>query len=131
MTSVARTRSRRALSIDLRAPMPLYDSLAAVYDRWLSGDDAAVACLGFYVSEIQADASPVLELGAGTGRISRALARQGVRLIGIDVSLAMLRSASSEGESGLPGPSLVCGVFKRLPFVDSSIRTAILPMRTI
>lgn len=111
--------------------MRLYDPLATVYDRWLSGDDAAAACAGFYLSEIQADAAPVVELGVGTGRIARQLARQGVRVIGVDVSLAMLQSTSRQSDSSLLPLSLVCGVFERLPFVESSIRTVILPMRTV
>src|SRR5882757_8867568 len=58
---------------------------------------------------------PVLELGCGTGRISRPLARAGVGLVGIDRSAAML--------ARLRAPKrlrLVRGDIRHLPFAPAT-----------
>jgi SAM-dependent methyltransferase len=117
--------------------LPLYDDLASVYDRWLSGDEAAGPCLDFYLSELRDETGPVLELGVGTGRIGRALAAAGVATVGLDVSAGMLaraRRAVVTSPAGLPAtgrPTFVRGVFQRLPFATGSFAAVILPMRTV
>lgn len=50
-------------------------------------------------------ASSILELGCGTGRISRALAKAGCRVTGIDISLEMLKQA---GNHSLNPQSFIC-----------------------
>src|SRR5690606_18628326 len=48
----------------------------------------------FYVDEVERlGGGPVLELGAGTGRVSRRLAESGAEVIGVDASVAMLEAA--------------------------------------
>ena len=68
-----------------------YEGFAPVYDAWASDmtDD-----IDFYV-ELARDADgPVIELAAGTGRISIPIVeRTGKRVIGIDLSPAMLEHA--------------------------------------
>ncbi len=49
--------------------------------------------LRFYVALARAAKGPVLELGAGTGRVTLALARAGVNVVGIDQSAGMLEQA--------------------------------------
>lgn len=49
--------------------------------------------LEFYVELARAARGPVLELGAGTGRVTLALARAGVQVVGVDRSKAMLAVA--------------------------------------
>lgn len=116
------------------AQPPLYDDLAAVYDRWLTGDGSAEACLTFYREQMVGDAGPVLELGCGTGRILWAITGLGVPTIGLDLSMAMLRLVHTSRpavQSLGGGPPIVCAEFQQLPFVDASFSTVALPMRTI
>jgi SAM-dependent methyltransferase len=49
--------------------------------------------LEFYVDLARAARGPVLELGAGTGRVTLALARAGVQVVGVDRSAPMLAQA--------------------------------------
>jgi SAM-dependent methyltransferase len=46
-----------------------------------------------------APAGPVLELGCGSGRVTCALARDGVRVVGLDLSAPMLRRAAERVEA--------------------------------
>ncbi len=115
---------------------PLYDLLSGVYDRWLTGDEAAQPCLAFYVDELRDGAGPVLELGVGTGRISRALSSAGVGVVGLDASMEMLRHGRAAQRADQPPPTsdgaaAVCGLFERLPFAGGAFATVILPMRTL
>jgi SAM-dependent methyltransferase len=64
--------------------------IADVYDLWSADMQADVP---FYVSEAVEHGGPVLEVGAGTGRVSVAIARAGVDVVGIDLSPAMLDRA--------------------------------------
>jgi SAM-dependent methyltransferase len=115
----------------------IYDGIASIYDRWLTGDEAAQPCLEFYLDEMSDEAGPVLELGIGTGRISQGLAGEGItNVVGIDASMEMLRrsrSAQSVNKSAT-SPAVaraVCGLFERLPFADRSFTAVVLPMRTL
>ena len=68
--------------------MSEYDVWAADYDQWASEmtEDAP-----FYVDLARDAEEPIVELGAGTGRIAIPIAREtGKRVIGIDNSPAML-----------------------------------------
>jgi SAM-dependent methyltransferase len=55
-----------------------YDSVEALVD------------VPFYVEEAKRAGGPVLELGCGTGRVSREIARTGIDVVGIDSSPSML-----------------------------------------
>ena len=68
---------------------------------------------------------PVLELGCGTGRVTRPLARAGIDVIGIDRSGAMLeRLRIAHPKSRIP---VVRGDIRALPFPDASFRMVIAP----
>lgn len=61
----------------------------------------------------------LLELGVGTGRIAFPVLAAGCQVVGIDISLEMLRAAQREGNSELlPRLSLVQGDITDLPFAD-------------
>jgi len=112
----------------------VYDRLAAVYDRWLSGDETAAACLEFYRGVLPAEDRDVLELGCGTGRIAAALAEDGRRrVVGLDGSMAMLELARSRlAAADLAGEArLVAGQLDLLPFEAETFDAVLLPMRTI
>lgn len=68
----------------------------ALYERPLYYDHAYKRHnqdLAFYVALARRARGPVLELGAGTGRVSLALARAGIDVVGIDQSRDMLEQA--------------------------------------
>jgi SAM-dependent methyltransferase len=66
-----------------------YDIIAEIYNvdmgRNLPFDDVR-----FYLDQCRANPGPVLELGCGTGRVLRPLARAGIEVFGIDRSVPML-----------------------------------------
>ena len=57
--------------------------------------------------------SRILELGCGTGRISRALAANGHSVIGLDISLSMLKRAGATHHEK-NSPSYVCMDMSRM-----------------
>jgi SAM-dependent methyltransferase len=67
-----------------------YEQLGPLYDRWCAGVDHDVA---FYVLACEEAAGPIIELGAGSGRIAVELARHGHRVIALDAAPAMLAQA--------------------------------------
>jgi demethylmenaquinone methyltransferase/2-methoxy-6-polyprenyl-1,4-benzoquinol methylase len=58
--------------------------------------------------------SRVVDVGCGTGDLSRMLAHRGLRALGVDLSLGMLRAAPS-------GPVLVQADALRLPVADGAV----------
>jgi SAM-dependent methyltransferase len=67
-----------------------YERLGPLYDRWCAGVDHDVA---FYVLACEGAGGPIVELGAGSGRIAVELARHGHRVVALDASPAMLAQA--------------------------------------
>ena len=66
-------------------------SFADVYDQWYSTITDPDATARFLADRCQSPT--VVELGVGTGRLVAALQRQGLQVIGIDTSLAMLSAS--------------------------------------
>jgi SAM-dependent methyltransferase len=90
----------------------LYDNWADIYDRvyaYLNYDTP------FYVQQAAASDGPVLELGCGTGRVSIAMARADVEVIGVDVSLRMVEAATRKAKAA--------GVSGNCHFVQGDMRT--------
>ncbi len=83
----------------------------------------------FWTSLARAAASPVLELGCGTGRVTAPLARAGADVIGVDFSSAMLARARGRlRRSRLRGQArLVRADIRALPFFDASFDLVIAP----
>lgn len=72
-----------------------YNKLSGLYDRATAGRDAWRApgkCAQLVSRYLQANPS-VLDLGVGTGQAAMAIAGKGHRLVGIDISRAMLAHA--------------------------------------
>ncbi len=73
-----------------------YEWFAPVYDTWAADMTEDVA---YYVELAREAEGPIVELAAGTGRISiPIMQRTGRRVIGIDVSPAMLALAAEHAE---------------------------------
>ncbi|ADV68507.1 class I SAM-dependent methyltransferase [Deinococcus maricopensis] len=83
-----------------------YDDLADLYDHQydLYRDD-----LHHYARLADASGGPVLELGAGTGRVSVYLARRGVNVTGLEPSDAMRRRAQERAQRSRVDVTLVPG----------------------
>jgi SAM-dependent methyltransferase len=64
-----------------------YDSIARLYDEW---SRSVTEDIDFYVDEARSVDGPVVELGAGTGRITVPIAASGRSVIGVDNSAGML-----------------------------------------
>jgi SAM-dependent methyltransferase len=70
---------------------------------------------------------PVLELGCGTGRVSRPLAAAGVRLVGVDRSAAMLERAASRAGRKARKPAFVRADIRALPFGPAAFSMVLAP----
>lgn len=91
-----------------------YTATAANYDA-LHGAETPVLALAFLDAAVNAlGAKAMLDVGSGTGRVIKALARPGLRVVGIE-PVAALRKAS-----GLPNDVLMDGDATRLPFPSNS-----------
>lgn len=91
---------------------PVFDQIAEFYDR------TRRAPLKNEIDSIirQLDGSKtVLEIGVGTGRISKPIQEAGFDVTGIDISVRMLEKAKEKGIG-----HLVIGDARNLPFLDSS-----------
>lgn len=84
--------------------------------------------LPFYRRHLPASPCTILELGCGTGRVSRALAADGHRLTGIDLSLPMLATAGP-GTTG-SGVHYACMDMTALAF-RTSFTAIIAPYNTL
>jgi len=88
---------------------------ASFYDLEL---DSFRADLPFYLRHLPPPPCRILELGCGTGRVSRALSREGYQVTGIDLSPAMLAEALSKNYPAETGASVhyACMDMTRLGF---------------
>ena len=98
-----------------------FDERVAVhYEAWYEkpegrrADELEKAVLGWLLQGFPRLGS-VLEVGCGTGHFSRWLSDQGLAVVGLDLSAAMLAEARA-----LNGVPLVWGDARRLPFADRS-----------
>ena len=66
----------------------LYD----IENQWAADDD-------FYLNLAKKIGGPVLDLGCGTGRLSRAIAEAGIEIIGLDIMAGMLAHAKLLSEN--------------------------------
>jgi len=71
-------------------------------------------------------ADRLLEVGVGTGRISRPLMRHGIRVTGCDISSAMMGRLRAELDDSHVAPDLLLADATRLPFADDSVPAALI-----
>jgi SAM-dependent methyltransferase len=105
-----------------------YERLGPLYDRWCAGVDHDIP---FYVLACEGAAGPIIELGAGSGRIAVQLARHGHRVIALDAAPAMLAQAERRARRYDVGDLLevVLGDLREPPRLPASDRV-IAPFRT-
>jgi 2-polyprenyl-3-methyl-5-hydroxy-6-metoxy-1,4-benzoquinol methylase len=89
-------------------PVPRYDEIAAFYDGAVSEvvEDPVAGALFELLCD--PDGLRVLDLACGQGRVSRELARRGARVVGLDISPALLALARS-AEADMLGITYVEG----------------------
>ncbi|MEW2514687.1 class I SAM-dependent methyltransferase [Streptomyces sp. NPDC046870] len=84
--------------------LPLYDALAAVYDRWTAQNDYA-AWADHLAARLRGTELPVrtvLDVCCGTGTVTRLLQERGFEVSGVDGSPAMLSRARGRVAPGTP-----------------------------
>ena len=102
-----------------------YDSIAEIYDLYVTADHD----VAFFVTEATAAGGPVLELTAGTGRLSLPLVEVGVELTCVDSSQGMLDVLSRKlAQRGLHA-EVYCADVRRLG-LPARFTLAILPFQS-
>ncbi|HXG89448.1 MAG TPA: class I SAM-dependent methyltransferase [Vicinamibacterales bacterium] len=105
-----------------------WDDYAPFYD-WENAQTVGRRDVRFWQRLAAASPGPVLELGSGTGRVTFPLAKQGITVVGIDRSAAMLARAATRRRRLRTKASiqLVRGDIRYLPFEPRSFPLAIAP----
>ena len=118
------TQSER-VRVDFESP---YDAIADLYDAW---SRSVTEDVPFYLEEARAAAGPVVELAVGTGRIAVPIAREGIRVIGVDNSARMLDvcRAQAEREGVADFLDLRLGDLREPP-VDEPVGLVLCPFRS-
>jgi SAM-dependent methyltransferase len=100
-----------------------FDRAAGFYDATRRFSPEVSATQTAQLREALRDVNgPTLEIGVGTGRVALPLAAAGQRLVGLDISSAMLAALHDKAPGALP---LVQADATRLPFRDGSFGAAV------
>jgi SAM-dependent methyltransferase len=104
-----------------------YDAIAELYDPWSA---SVVEDVAFYLEEARKSGGPVVELGVGTGRIAVPIAADGMRVIGIDSSRAMLEVCARRAALAGVELHLRLGDLRQPPVVER-VPLVICPFRSL
>jgi SAM-dependent methyltransferase len=104
-----------------------YDAIAELYDPWSA---SVVEDVSFYLEEARRSRGPVLELGVGTGRIAVPIAADGIRVIGVDSSRAMLDVCARRAALAGVDVDLRVGDLRDPP-VEERVPLVICPFRSL
>ncbi len=107
--------------------MSRYDAIAELYDPWSA---SVVEDVAFYLEEARRSGGPVLELGVGTGRIAVPIAADGIRVIGVDSSRAMLEICARRAALAGVDVDLRVGDLRKPP-VTERVPLVICPFRSL
>lgn len=112
----------RAWALDKRRVRQAFENSAADYDQVAVLQREVAARMLERLDVIRITPASILDAGAGTGQVTRALLRRyrGSRVIALDVALAMLRQTRTS-VGWLRKPLVVCGDMESLPLADSSV----------
>ena len=100
-----------------KGPYP-FDDWADIYDRVYA---YLVHDVPFYIQQGLGCSGPVLELGCGTGRVSLAMARANIPVVGVDISLRMVETARRKARA--------LGLGRQASFRQGDMRTVRLRRR--
>jgi SAM-dependent methyltransferase len=104
-----------------------YDAIAELYDPWSA---SVVEDVAFYLEEARRSGGPVVELGVGTGRIAVPIAADGIRVIGVDSSRAMLDVCARRAALAGVQLDLRMGDLREPP-VEERVPLVICPFRSL
>ena len=107
--------------------MSEYDAIARIYDPW---SRSVTEDVPFYLEEARSAGGPVVELGVGTGRIAVPIACDGIRVIGVDSSRAMLEVCAERAALAGAVLDLRLGDLREPP-VDERVPLVIIPFRSL
>jgi SAM-dependent methyltransferase len=107
--------------------MSEYDAIARIYDPW---SRSVTEDVPFYLEEARRAGGPVVELGIGTGRIAVPIAADGIRVIGVDSSSAMLEVSAERAALAGAVLDLRLGDLREPP-VDEQVPLVICPFRSL
>jgi len=104
-----------------------FDRAAEFYDRTRAlKPEVAEALTGALLTELRkAGADRLLEVGVGTGRISRPLMRAGIHVVGMDISTGMMGQLLRQLTAEHTRPDLLLGDATRMPFRDGAFKAAL------
>lgn len=96
--------------------MDAYHALAVSYDRLTSDVDyeATVEFYGQILRREGVEPRTAVDLACGTGSVTVLLAKQGLQVVGVDLSPEMLTVASQKAQSLPQPPTFVCQPLQRL-----------------
>ncbi len=97
-----------------------YDPVADRYDATRAWPTDVTAAFVAGVAYILPRDTPILEVGAGTGRIARPLRAQNIPVIGIDLSARMLAQFAAQSVERGSALKLAQGDITALPFVSAA-----------
>ena len=105
-----------------------YLAFVGFYDEWTRAIEGDVE---FYVRRATAVPGPVIELGVGTGRIAIPIAQAGQRVIGVDISAAMLAEARRRaGDAGVADRIAFAEADMRAFVAEAPVNLVIIPFRS-
>ncbi len=102
-----------------------YGPIAHLYDTYVSVDFD----IPFFADQVSRHPGPVLELMAGTGRVSFDLARVNPQLTCVDLSVEMLRVLKKKAGTVDPAPRVVCADVRSLP-LECQFELALIPFNS-
>ena len=105
-----------------------FDLVAADFERYRAWPDSVAEQVRAVVCSIVNTDTPILDLGAGTGRLGRAFIGASGGYIAVDLSLAMLRRFARTTGLG-SSSSLVQADGARLPFRSGTVGGVLLALR--
>jgi SAM-dependent methyltransferase len=102
-----------------------YGPIAHLYDTYVSVDFD----IPFFATHASKLSGPVLELMAGTGRVSQDLLRANPHLTCVDISAEMLQVLKQKTAGFVPAPQIVCADVRSLP-LECRYELALIPFNS-
>lgn len=99
-----------------------YDGFSLVYD-WMMRHVNYRRWVAFIVAVLKRLGNPkglILDMGCGTGTVSLLLAEEGYKLVGLDLSIGMIRKAKEKASQAKMSIPFLHGDMRSLPFRDNS-----------